>query len=159
MSVLTPEEVLALVPQQTPMRFIEEILEIDEDHILGAYTWKAADCAGYAADDKTVPPFKMIEMAAQVGSVAWCIYHMTLKMAPEEIKQLVGFFTQIEKGEFKAVVRAGDKVACMATFDNEGYFRGNKLVSHVEMQFDGGPRDGEEIFSGEIAGMWVPRTS
>lgn len=159
MSALTNAEVLSLVPQQRPMRFIENILEVDEEHILGTYTWENEDCTGYAPDNKTVPPFKLIEMAAQVGSVAWCIYHMALKMTPDEIKQLVGFFTQIEKGEFREVVRAGDKIACMATFGQEGYFRGNKLVSHVEIQFDGGPRDGQEIFSGEISGMWVPKNS
>ncbi len=159
MSVLTNAEVLSLVPQQRPMRFIESILEMDEEHILGTYTWKSEDCAGYAPDGKTVPSFKLIEMAAQVGSVAWCIYHMALKMAPEEINQLVGFFTQIEKGAFRKVVCAGDKVACMATFGAEGYFRGSKLVSHAEIQFDGGPKDGEEIFSGEISGMWVPKNS
>ncbi len=159
MSVLTKAEVLSLVPQQRPMRFIEDILEMDEEHILGTYTWKSEDCAGYAPDNKTAPPFKLIEMAAQIGSVAWCIYHMTLDITPDELKHLVGFFTQIENGEFREVVRAGDKVACMATFGPEGYFRSNKLVSHVELQFDGGPRDGQEIFSGTIAGLWVPRDS
>ena len=101
MTALTKEEVLSLVPQQRPMRFISKIIEMDEEHILGNYAWTAEDCKGYAPGGKIVPPFKLIEMAAQIGSVAWCIYHMTLEQTPEEIKQLVGFFTQIEKGEFK----------------------------------------------------------
>ena len=100
MKVLTPEEVLALVPQQRPMRFVDEIVEIDSEHIVGNYTWKPEDCKGYFSDETLVPPFKMIEMAAQIGSVAWCIYHMTMKMTPEEIGQLVGFFTQVEQVEF-----------------------------------------------------------
>ena len=158
MTILSPSEVLSLIPQQSPMRFIEKIMELDAEHILGTYTWTLSDCKGYMPGGKVVPPFKLIEMAAQVGTVAWCIYHMALKMAPEEIRQLVGYFTQIEKGEFKEVVHEGDKVACMATF-GEGYFRGNKVVAHVEIQFDGGPKDGREIFSGEISGLWVPKTA
>ncbi len=159
MSVLTPEQVLALVPQQRPMRFIDEIVEIDADHIVGNYTWKTEDCAGYGADDTLVPPFKMIEMAAQIGSVAWCIYHMTLKMTPEEISQLVGFFTQVDGVEFFETLRAGDKVACLASFEPEGYFRDGKMVACVEFQFDGGPKDGKTIMTGLIGGMWVPKAS
>jgi predicted hotdog family 3-hydroxylacyl-ACP dehydratase len=32
---MTPEAVLALLPQQRPMRFVDEILELDDEHILG----------------------------------------------------------------------------------------------------------------------------
>ena len=120
MTVLTPEQVLALVPQQRPMRFIDEIVEIDADHIVGNYTWKAEDCAGYTPDGTVAPPFKMIEMAAQIGSVAWCIYHMTLKMTPEEIALLVGFFTQVVCVDFFVSVRGGDNVRCPAIFAPDG---------------------------------------
>ena len=159
MSVLSASEVLALVPQQRPMRFIDAIDEVDEEHILGHYTWKPEDCAGYSADDSVVPPFKMIEMGAQIGSVAWCIYHMTLTMTPEEIALLVGFFTHVDNVEFFEVVRAGDKVACLASFDGEGYFRSGKLLSRIEIQFDGGPKDGRTVMTGLFAGMWVPKIS
>ena len=40
MTVITPAQVLVLVPQQRPMRFIDEIVDIDADHIVGTYTWK-----------------------------------------------------------------------------------------------------------------------
>lgn len=159
MSALTPEAVLAMVPQQRPMRFIDEILEMDEEHIIGTYTWRKEDCAGYSSGDQSVPGFKLIEMGAQIGSVAWCIYHMTLTTSIEEIRQLVGFFTQIERGAFNEIVRPGEKVACQAAFGDEGYFRGNKIISQVEIQFDGGPKDGREVFSGLISGMWVPKDS
>jgi 3-hydroxyacyl-[acyl-carrier-protein] dehydratase len=35
------ERVLAAVPQQEPFRFIDEILELDTDGIVGAYRFKA----------------------------------------------------------------------------------------------------------------------
>ena len=37
--VLTPEEVLALVPQQEPFRFIDEIHELDHEHIVASYVF------------------------------------------------------------------------------------------------------------------------
>lgn len=157
MSALTPAEVLALVPQQKPMRFISEILEMDEEHILATYTWTEQDCEGHFPGNPVVPGVKLIEMAAQVGNVAWGIYHMSLLGSAEELKTMVGFFTEIEHGAFKKMVRPGDKVAAMATFGDDGYFRGNKLVSSVEIQFDGGPQDGETIFTGRTSGMWVPK--
>ena len=105
MSVLTPAQVLAMVPQQRPMRFVEELLEIDEEHILGAYRWTAEDCLGYRPDGRLAPPFKLIEMAAQIGSVAWCIWLMSRELPLDEIRQLVGFFTELRGGEFQLLYR------------------------------------------------------
>jgi len=71
----------------------------------------------------------------------------------------VGFLTEIEHGKSLKLVRPGDTVACQATFGDDGYFRGNKLVAEVEIQFMGGPKDGETIFTGKTSGMWVPKNA
>ena len=159
MKALTPEKVMAMVPQQRPMRFIAKILDLDEEHIIGSYTWKPEDCAGYPPNGARVPPFKLIEMSAQVGSVAWCIYLMSLRISVEEINQLVGYFTHIEHGVFANPISPGETVACQASFDDEGYFRTNKILSRVEIQIVGGPRDGLEVFSGLISGVWLPKNA
>src|SRR5579864_970880 len=122
MRPLDPKELLSIIPQRPPMRFVDRIVEVDDGHVIGEYTWKDEDCAGHFPGNPVVPGVKLIEMAAQVGNVAWGIYHMASKVSPEELRQLVGFFTQIEKGAFKKMVRPGDKVACQASFGEEGYF-------------------------------------
>ncbi len=38
---LSPEQVLEMLPQQEPFRFVDEILEIDEEHIVATYTLSA----------------------------------------------------------------------------------------------------------------------
>ena len=159
MNDLTPAEVLARVPQQRPMRFVDEILELDGEHIIGRYTWKDEDCAGHFPGNPVVPGVKLVEMCAQVGNVAWGIWHMASRVSAEELNQMVGFFTEIEHGKFLKMVKPGDTVACQAQFGEDGYFRGNKLVAEVEIQFMGGPKDGETIFTGKTSGMWVPKNA
>lgn len=159
MNDLTPAEVLAQVPQQRPMRFVDEILELDADHIVTKYTWKDEDCAGHFPGNPVVPGVKMIEMCAQTGNVAWGIYQMGATTTPEELKRMVGFFTQADSVVFKRMVRPGETVACCAQFGEKGYFRGGKLVAEVEIQFLGGPKDGETIMTAVTSGMWVPKDS
>lgn len=153
---MTPQELLALVPQQRPFRFVDEILEVDDEHIVGRYTWRREDCL-FLPGQRLVPQSMLVEMAAQIGTVAWCIWHLSSRISRSELERLVGVFTEIEHARFHRVVREGMTLECVAQLGDEGYFRGSKLVSEVSLSVVGGKDDGQEVFSGLLSGMFVPK--
>lgn len=138
MNDLPPSEVLRLMPQQRPARFIDEILELDSEHIATKYTWREEDCAGHFPGNPVVPGVKILEMGAQTGAVAWGLY-LNGGGTP------ASSFSRVEMGTFKKMVRPGDSVVCTArsTGDKEGFVA-------VEIRFSGGPQDGESAFTGVL---------
>ncbi|HEX4048943.1 MAG TPA: hypothetical protein VH309_13950 [Elusimicrobiota bacterium] len=154
MSDLTPAEVLKLLPQRRPCRFVDEILELDAEHALTKYTWREEDCAGHFPGNPVVPGVKMIEMASQSAVVAWGIY---LKGAKDDGQD--AFFTEVDRVHFKKSVRPGETAVCRASFGKDGSFQAGRIAADVELKFLGGPKDGETIFAGRIAGVWVPKDS
>ena len=153
MNDLTPAEILKQLPRQRPSRFVSEILEVSEGHILAKYTWTEEDCAGHFPGNPVVPGVKMLEMAVQTGIVAWGRYLMGAKC------DLDSYFTHVERAAFKMSVRPGETAVCRATLGKDGYFRDGKIAVDVETKFLGGPKDGEAIFAGKITGTWVPKDS
>ncbi len=61
-------EILALVPQQEPFRFIDEIVSIDEEKIVGAYRFRedAFFYRGHFPGNPITPGVILIETMAQI---------------------------------------------------------------------------------------------
>jgi len=154
MSDLTPAEVLALLPQRKPSRFVDDILEISAGHILSKHVWTEEDCAGHFPGNPVVPGVKMLEMAVQTALIAWGYY---LKDAADGAQD--AFFTEVERAAFKKSVRPGEAVVCRASFGKDGFYRDGRISAEVESKFLGGPKDGEIVFAGKITGVWVPKDS
>lgn len=154
MSDLTPAEVLKLLPHQRPCRFVDEILELDSEHVLTKYTWREEDCAGHFPGNPVVPGVKMLEMASQSAVAAWGLY---LKGARDGAQD--AYFTEVGRVVFKKSVRPGETAVCRASFGKDGSFADGRMVADVELKFLGGPKDGETIVTGKIAGVWVPKDS
>ena len=148
---LSKEQVLALVPQQEPFRFIDEITELDGEHIVANYTFRedADFYRGHFPGNPITPGVILTETMAQAGVVAFGIYLYALETSLEEVNKMLTIFTDANV-DFTGSVKPGDRVTTTGTIK---FFRRKKLRASVEMKLD----DGTVVCSGELSGMGVPR--
>jgi 3-hydroxyacyl-[acyl-carrier-protein] dehydratase len=148
---LSKDEVLALVPQQEPFRFIDEITELDEEHIVARYTFRpdADFYRGHFPGNPITPGVILTETMAQAGVVAFGIYLYALETSLEEVNKMLTIFTDANV-DFTGSVKPGDRVT---TTGRVKFFRRRKLRATVETKLD----DGTVVCSGELSGMGVPR--
>ena len=151
MTALTPEQVLALVPQREPFRFIDEILELDENHIVSTvrFSPELDFYRGHFPARPITPGVILIEAMAQAGVVALGLYLLALEDADADSDKVLTLFTDMDV-EFSGVVNPGDQVSVHA---QKVFFRRRKLRSQVEMRLSGG----SIVCSGTLSGMGVPR--
>ena len=147
---LSPDEVLALVPQQAPFRFIDEISEIDREHIVASYRFpEDADFyRGHFPGNPITPGVILVEAMAQAGVVAQGLYLYALDFDAEEIEKVVTVFTDANV-DFTGQVLPGERIT---TTGRVQFFRRKKLRAEVEMCLD----DGTVVCSGVLSGMGVP---
>jgi 3-hydroxyacyl-[acyl-carrier-protein] dehydratase len=146
---LTGAEVLALLPQQEPFRFVDEILELGDEHIVARYTFRreADFYRGHFPGNPITPGVLLIEAMAQTGVVALGIYLVARERGAEEVKRVLTVFTDVT-AEFSGVVRPGETVTVRA---RKVFFRRMKLRAEVEMRTS----DGTLVATATVAGMGI----
>ncbi len=146
---LSGAQILELLPQQEPFRFVDEILEVDDEHIVAKYTFRpdADFYRGHFPGNPITPGVLLIEAMAQTGVVALGIYLVARQRGVADVKRVLTVFTDVT-AEFSGVVRPGDTVTISA---RKVFFRRMKLRAEVEMR----KSDGSLVATATVAGMGV----
>jgi 3-hydroxyacyl-[acyl-carrier-protein] dehydratase len=148
---MTPEQVLAAIPQQEPFRFIDEILELGDDRIVAAYTFRPDEYfyRGHFPEQPITPGAILIESMAQAGVVGLGLHLLSNELGPEDASKYTTLFTDAQV-EFSGIVEPGARVI---TTGRKIFFRRRKLRAEVQMRLE----DGSVVCSGQLSGMGVPR--
>ena len=142
-------QILELLPQQEPFRFVDEILEVDDEHIVSKYTFRpdADFYRGHFPGNPITPGVLLIAAMAQTGVVALGISLVARERGVAEVKRVLTVFTDVT-AEFSGVVRPGETLTISA---RKVFFRRMKLRAEVEMRTG----DGTLVAAATVAGMGI----
>jgi len=148
---VTHADILALLPQQQPFRFLDEIVEVDEEHIVAAYRFREDHdfYRGHFPGKPVTPGVILIEAMAQAAVVAHGIYILARETSLDEVRRTLSFFTDANV-EFSGMVPPGSRVV---TTGRKVFFRRRKFRSEARMHLE----DGTLVCSGQLSGLGVPR--
>ena len=151
LDVIERDAVAGLVPQRPPFRFLDEIVFVDDNAIVGTYRFRRDEFfyRGHFPGNPVTPGVILLEAMAQIGSVAHGIYFL-LKggMTPEEVKRNSFLFALADRVEFLRIVRPEDTVTVLG---EKIAFRMRGLKSRVSMMLE----DGSVVCSGILTGKGV----
>lgn len=140
------QKLVELLPQSAPFRFLDEVLELSDSHIVATYRFRENEYfyRGHFPGDPVTPGVILIETMAQAALVALGLY-ISRKERPDS--KLRTLFSECAI-EFFAVVPPGARVF---VHGEKVYWRRNKLQSRVELRLE----DNTVAAAGTVAGLGV----
>ncbi len=144
-------QILSLIPQQPPFRFIDTIVDIDDRHISATYRFRNDEYfyQGHFPGRPITPGVILIETMAQAGVVALGIsllLHNGVQTA--DIQKATTLFTYAESLEFTGTVAPGEKVIIKG---EKIYFRKGSIKTQAGIFRE----NGETVCAGVLAGTGV----
>jgi 3-hydroxyacyl-[acyl-carrier-protein] dehydratase len=139
------EEIIALLPYQSPFLFVDDIVAVSENQITGHYTFKEDEFfyEGHFKDNPITPGVILTECMAQIGLVCLGMYLIKDELRSSQKPQIALTSHQMD---FYLPVLPGQKVI---VHSEKEVFRFNKLKCKVKML-----NEKEELIArGVISGM------
>ena len=107
--MLNKEQIMEILPHRPPMLLVDEILEMDENHVVGALhlTGDEFFFQGHFPGNPIMPAVFRLEALAQAGGVAL--------LSLPEFKGKTAVYTGIDKAKFRAMAKPGDTLRLEVT--------------------------------------------
>ena len=90
---ISAQAILAIVPQQYPFRFLDRIVELDAQHIIGEYTFDPSLPFYQGVDHDRTPETILIETMAQSAIVGLGLYLIELDRLQDPAQDATKFVT------------------------------------------------------------------
>lgn len=138
-------EIISKLPYSKPFLFVDELVSINENGVVGNYTFDANldFYKGHFKDNPVTPGVILTEVMAQIGVVCLGIFLLNNEINKNTLIALTS-----NEIEFLKLVYPNEKVTVIS---EKIYFRFGKLKCKVKML----NAKNEEVCSGTIAGMMV----
>jgi 3-hydroxyacyl-[acyl-carrier-protein] dehydratase len=145
----TESQLLGMMPQQPPFRFVDRIVSLDDKHVVTEYTFRTDEYfySGHFPGDPVTPGVILIETMGQGALVLPGLYLLIRDHGLEEISRYRTLLTAVH-AEFSWVVRPGDGVVVHGEIV---MWRRHVLRSNVKMTRPAG----ELIAKATLTGMAV----
>lgn len=140
---MTNQEIISKLPYSKPFLFVDEIVQIDENGVVGNYTFdeNLDFYKGHFKDYPVTPGVILTETMAQIGLVCLGIFLLN-----DTFNRNISIALTSTEIEFLKPIFPKEKVTVIS---KKMYFRFGKLKCRVIMKNE----NGEEVCTGTIAGM------